>query len=972
MGLATFSTSGIKKNAQVLSSGFTSGSNTGAGIGGGGTAKMVPEIYSPLWLTSNLNLPRDRATINAWCRAFFALNPFVHNAINLHSTYPISKLSIKCADKNVEKFFNDMIEETGLMNICVQVGMEYWLLGEAFVYGELDHHQGKWRRLLIQNPDYMVVNRTVVADEPIIMLRPDQNLKRIVSSNKPADMEQRKQLNQYIVDAVKRGQNIPLPNFNVSHLARKISPYEIRGTGLPVCIFRQLMLFDQLYEAKFAQAQNMINPTTIVKVGTDAPDGLHPTSADLEAWRDVFACHDEETEVLTEQGFKKFEDVIEYKEVMNGTNNSSYIQYAAPKEDLKIACFNPNTEELEYHKPSEAHLYNYDGDMYHFSNHKMDIKVTPNHKMWVSKKEYEYHGHRSLRTTQWGEWQKIEAQDINLNDYNRFRSEIKWTGKEADNIDVCGKKVPIELYLEFLGYVLSEGDLYTDNKHQYTVRISQSTPKYYKEMLRCIEKMATILDKGFGSSISKRSERTERNDLWTGTISGKEFFDFIKGEVCDIDGNSYAPNKKIPQWIFALAPRRLKVILDALVAGDGSIHKQKNSTGYSYYTTSKQLADGVYEIAYKCGYVPTMFIRTDREDSISLDGTITPRLPIYTIMWSDSNKGQFPLVYKTSRHSQTKEKHDLLTVEKYSGKVWCFTVPTGLFITRRNGRITIQGNSGQYDKDFKIFTHAGIAIERVGWGQGIYDIGPDITELVKQIYTGLMVPPTIMDGGADITYNNAGVALDVLRQRYMSFRNMLALWLKKKIFAPISEIQGFYERKEGKKELIIPDIEWNHMSLFDATDYVQNLVTLSTPAAEGQQARVSEHTLYKSLGLEWEDEKRKLRKEAIQQAIAQKETQALGTMGLNELRALTDEDEILEPTDGQGQAQEQPLPGESPGMGGGPGLGGGGPDLGLGGLPGLGPTPSTPTTPSTPPTTPTPAAPAPPAGAPPAPPAPPT
>ena len=80
---------GFQKNAQVVSS-----------VGGmfrgihGDSVKQTPEVYSPLWLNSNLNLPRDRATINAWCRSFFALNPFVHNAINLHSTYPISKLSI--------------------------------------------------------------------------------------------------------------------------------------------------------------------------------------------------------------------------------------------------------------------------------------------------------------------------------------------------------------------------------------------------------------------------------------------------------------------------------------------------------------------------------------------------------------------------------------------------------------------------------------------------------------------------------------------------------------------------------------------------------------------------------------------------------------------------------------------------------------------------------------------------------------
>lgn len=531
-GLVAYSV-GQKKTAQVLSSGFTGG---GSGFqGGGGTVRQIPEIYSPLWLTSNLNLPRDRATINAWLRAFFALNPFVHNAINLHSTYPISKLNIKCGDKKVEKFFNDMIEEIGLMNICVQVAMEYWLLGEAFIYATLDPNKGKWATLQIQNPDYMVVNRTIIADEPVIMMRPDENLKRIISSNRPADVEQRKQLNPYIIDAVKRGENIPMNNFNVSHLSRKINPYEVRGTGLPVCIFRQLMLFDQLRESKFAQAQNMINPTTIVKVGTDAQDGLHPTHADLEGWRDVFA-------------------------------------------------------------------------------------------------------------------------------------------------------------------------------------------------------------------------------------------------------------------------------------------------------------------------------------------------------------------------------------------------------------------QAQYDKDFKIFTHAGLNVERIGWGQGIYDISGDITQLVKEMYIGLMVPPVLMDG-TDITYQNGGVALDVLRQRYMQFRNYLSSWLKRKIFAPISELQGFWTYKDKQKQLIVPEIDWNHMSLFDAGDYTANLITLTTPTAEGEAPRVSKHTLYRSLGLEWDDEVRKLKKEAIQSVINQKEKASLEAMSLNELRAIDDDEEISEPIAGEGQ-KEQPVPGET-GMG----------DLGLpggGGAEMAPPPPALPPLPSTP------------------------
>jgi hypothetical protein len=512
---------GLSKIAQVVSGG-SSGSGGGYRGGNGDSVKQTPEVYSPLWLNSNLNLPRDRPTINAWCRSFYALNPFVQNAINLHSTYPISKLSIKCPNKDIEKFFNVMIEEIDLMNICVQIAQEYWLLGESFVYAELDESKGKWSRLLIQNPDYMLVKRTVVASEPIIMLRPDENLKKIIFSNKPSDIEQRKQLNQHIIDSVKHGENIPLDNFHVSHLARRISPYEIRGTGLPVCIFRQLMLFDKLRESKYAQADNMINPLTLVKIGSA---DFKPTFADLEAWRNVF-------------------------------------------------------------------------------------------------------------------------------------------------------------------------------------------------------------------------------------------------------------------------------------------------------------------------------------------------------------------------------------------------------------------ESAQYDKDFKIFTHEGVAVERVGYGSGIYDISGDITQIIKEIYVGLQVPPVLMDGGADTTYANGGVALDVLRQRYMQFRNMLSMWLKRKIFAPISKIQGFYDYSSGEKQLIVPEIDWNHMSLFDAGDYINNLVTLTQ--GEGSQKRASLHTLYRSMGLEYEDEVRKMRIEAIQNAINEKEKVALSTMSLNALRALDEEDEIPEPEVQPGQAQpgEPPLPGEMP-----PGGGGGLPGLDMGGLP---------------------------------------
>lgn len=544
MGDRTTSASSLAVSVGTVKTAQVTSAASGDWRGGGGTLRQMPDIYSPLWLNSNLNLPRDRATINAWSRSFFALQSFVQNAINLHSTYPISKLNIKCPNKKVETFFNEMNEEIGLQNICTDIAQEYWLLGEAFPFADLDENNAKWRRIFLQNPDFVVVKKAAISSEPIIMMRPDAELQRLVRSNKPADVQQRKQLNPTILEHIKRGENIPLDNFHISHLARKLSSYETRGTGLPVSCFRQLMLMDSIRECKYIQAQDLINPVTLIKIG----------SAD----------------------------------------------YKATPEDLEL-------------------------------------------------------------------WRNAWAQSM-------------------------------------------------------------------------------------------------------------------------------------------------------------------------------------------------------------------------------------------------------------------------------------------ADKDFKIFTHEAVTVERIGANSAIIDTSGDITQLLKEIFMGLMIPEVIMTGGGDISYANGGISLDVLRQRYMQFRNMMAHWLKTKIFAPISRLNDFYEYENGEKKLIIPDVEWNRLTMFDTMDYINLLLQLST----GEDKRVSRHALYDALGLEPEEEIRKIKREDVQEAIRKKEKENLMKMSLNELRALSDDEEIPEITD-SAVAADSPydnggaLPGQTdPGGSGGMGPGGPGglpplPDLGgLGGGGSSSPPPSSP------------------------------
>jgi hypothetical protein len=222
----------------------------------------------------------------------------------------------------------------------------------------------------------------------------------------------------------------------------------------------------------------------------------------------------------------------------------------------------------------------------------------------------------------------------------------------------------------------------------------------------------------------------------------------------------------------------------------------------------------------------------------------------------------------------------------------------------------------QYDKDFKIVTHNGVDITRVGFSGSTLEVQSDLEFIMNNLYNGLMAPKALFDSeGA--TYASSSVGLEVLRQRYDIFRNMMKKWLERKIFAPICELQDFFEYVDGEKRLQVPVIDFNHMNLYDLSDYIN---AINTYVGNKQ---ISIQTLCRSLGLSYEEEQKRLREESIQEAIVNKEKAILGGMRLSELLSLDPEKAIPEPP-------EEVAPAAGAEGGGGGDMGGAPP-----GLPGL-------------------------------------
>jgi len=347
-------------------------------------------------------------------------------------------------------------------------------------------------------------------------------------------------------------------------------------------------------------------------------------------WRAKRHCYDEETEILTENGWKK------YFELEIGE---------------KVATLNKDGV-IEYQPIKNVYIYPYKGKMYHLRNNVIDLMVTPEHRLYVSLKYWKKNSKFEL----------IEAKDV-FGKGKRFKKDGKWITKnnpqyfilpEVDNPThkSPAKKIPMEEWLKFFGLWLAEGCtlLNSRGKNEYIVEVSNSNSKLLDEIADLCRKW------GF-------------NPIKSGDcglqIYSKQLYSYLKQF-------GKAENKYIPKEIKNLPPKYLKVLFEYMMKGDGYI----GVGGDSYSTTSKRLADDVQEIALKIGRVAHV-----RFDKFTRTGK-----PLYevSILKPIYNKPQL-------WHKKDREKYEKWV--DYDGIVWCVETDNGVVYVRRNGKPVWSGNS---------------------------------------------------------------------------------------------------------------------------------------------------------------------------------------------------------------------------------------------------------------------------------------
>lgn len=282
---------------------------------------MGGNYYSPELSTDFLELPQSRDEQRNYYRFFYDYEPYVGQAIDLHTELPLSKLRLRMpkaqnrelAEKSLH-FCEKWTQRSKLLQRLMRITHEYHLLGEVNIFFEdtnpdmppevraqqireikengnlverweeyadaderevvwLKKNYKGWTAVRVLPPENVKVESFPFTDEKLVELVPDAKSKAIVSrAVQGGDPHAERIVNSMppeIVQAIQEGRN-PILNTDpdagsfVHVLARKRSDYEPHGKSILQRCIRTLVFRDKVRQSLTSIASRHMTPYRLV------------------------------------------------------------------------------------------------------------------------------------------------------------------------------------------------------------------------------------------------------------------------------------------------------------------------------------------------------------------------------------------------------------------------------------------------------------------------------------------------------------------------------------------------------------------------------------------------------------------------------------------------------------------------------------------------------------------------------------
>lgn len=310
---------------------------------------------------------------------------------------------------------------------------------------------------------------------------------------------------------------------------------------------------------------------------------------------------------------------------------------------------------LVYAHPLEVlHYPDYSGKMYHVSNPAIDLDVTLNHRMLVSKPAPA----RRIDKRTWTPYELVTADKV-AGKMVRYKKDAEWDKPDyqfflpSTTMRHDGARVlDMDAWLKYFGLWIAEGWTTAGNK----VQICQCKPR----VCDVIADVITDLGYKFHTTWDKITICNAQLHAYLSTL------------------NVGAPYKRLPEWVWLLSRRQARILLMHMVLGDGTWR----NNSMSYYSSSTGLADDATRLCVHAGWSGTKYLHIPSGRKIVNAPDIWRVSIIRARNMPTVNHG-----HHKPQQVQTEGIYD------YTGPVHCLTVPGGVFYVRRNGKPVWTGNS---------------------------------------------------------------------------------------------------------------------------------------------------------------------------------------------------------------------------------------------------------------------------------------
>jgi hypothetical protein len=424
----------------------------------------------------------------------------------------------------------------------------------------------------------------------------------------------------------------------------------------------------------------------------------NPKRAALEA-KFGYDCYADDTEFLTENGWKRYDDI-------GAGDRLATIFF----NDSEHAMGHRKALGIEHQPYTDRFEGTFTGDLYQFTGNHLDLLVTPNHRMLMRKKE------RASRKT--GAWSLTEAAHLpDTFEFLHLASPVIKTHGTSRFFE--GLPIPAATYLSLMGWYLSDGSpSFKANQQPKEIRISQKKGgKLYGSMVKFSRRYkalgcslyhyerkadelpelealaaeaapplaarrapsasgATAREKTAGSTSKPRAKVANpakkklffRVESLIEAVLGVRTPAIVERLASDCGARK---EKRIPRWVFQLSKRQMEILFDAMVGGDGTI-RQTSKKSILYYASLPGLANDVHELAVRCGWETSLYGPYESKG-----------LTMYQVH-----------VHKDAAQTRTLVRSAAVSkVPVKNRRIVCFTVPNGTLVVRRNGHVSFQGNS---------------------------------------------------------------------------------------------------------------------------------------------------------------------------------------------------------------------------------------------------------------------------------------